>query len=136
VERALARLTDLVEAGAKATGATAGIAPAAAGATSARAAARPSRVSRSRGMAPRGEDDDASTSVPAAPDPGPLPDLSGMPPDAAATRAADAMVQTLLETELADAMAALADHPFLTETPEPYPLWADRRAAGFSSWYE
>ena len=136
VERALERLAELVGAGTGAAGATAGSAPSAPGAAPARAAARPTRVSRGRGIAPRGEDNDASTSVPAAADPGPLPDLSGMPPDAAAIRAADAMVQTLLETELADAMAALADHPFLTETPEPYPLWADRRAAGFSSWYE
>ena len=48
----------------------------------------------------------------------------------------DTMVAIMLDLTLADAMEAVAPRPFLYESATPYPLWVDRRAAAFSSWYE
>ncbi len=45
-------------------------------------------------------------------------------------------VRELLDDRLAEAVALLADRPHLYTTPDPYPLWVDRRAAAFASWYE
>ncbi|MEI2414572.1 alpha-1,4-glucan--maltose-1-phosphate maltosyltransferase [Orrella sp. JC864] len=44
-------------------------------------------------------------------------------------------VGVLLQPELAQAMRALDERPFLASTP-PYPLWVDRPQAEFASWYE
>ncbi|WP_144639469.1 alpha-1,4-glucan--maltose-1-phosphate maltosyltransferase [Bordetella genomosp. 13] len=48
----------------------------------------------------------------------------------------DTMVAILLDRDLAQAMELVAPRPFLYESPDPYPLWVDRRTAAFSSWYE
>ncbi|ARP94137.1 alpha-1,4-glucan--maltose-1-phosphate maltosyltransferase [Bordetella genomosp. 13] len=48
----------------------------------------------------------------------------------------DTMVAVMLDREVAAAMEAVAPRSFLYESPTPYPLWVDRRAAAFSSWYE
>ncbi|MBO9353823.1 DUF3416 domain-containing protein [Bordetella petrii] len=47
-----------------------------------------------------------------------------------------AQAAALLDAKLADAMHALTDKPFHYLSPTPYPLWVDRRAACYASWYE
>lgn len=45
-------------------------------------------------------------------------------------------VETLFDDNLAAAMHALTDKPFQYVSPAPFPLWVDRRAACYASWYE
>ncbi|MBV7486125.1 maltotransferase domain-containing protein [Bordetella sp. BOR01] len=48
----------------------------------------------------------------------------------------DQAVEALLADGLADAMRELGDKPFHYSSAAPYPLWVDRRAARYASWYE
>ncbi|QKQ47529.1 MULTISPECIES: alpha-1,4-glucan--maltose-1-phosphate maltosyltransferase [Achromobacter] len=62
-------------------------------------------------------------------DEGSAADMEGSPPD-------EEQIALLLDDGLARAMRALDDRPFEAVSPQPYPLWVDRREACFSSWYE
>ncbi len=53
-----------------------------------------------------------------------------------AAHSAESRIPALLEEGLAQAMRVAAERSFETESPVPFPLWVDRREAGFASWYE
>ena len=51
-------------------------------------------------------------------------------------QASHEQVETLFDSPLSAAMQAVTDKPFQYVSPAPYPLWVDRRAACYASWYE